>query len=457
MIQLYPHQTTFVQEARNALRNNRSIILRAPTGMGKTICAAHIVDAGLAKSSNIIFTVHRRELIKQTMDAFDTCGIPYGVISAGFKYDPFKSVQIASIDTLKKRLELIPEPDLMIIDECHHCASSGWASVVSHYDKCKILGLTATPWRLDGRGLKDFFGAIVHGPEAQWLIDNKFLSPFRAFAPSAPDLSNVHTKMGDYDIHEIEEQMDTPKLIGDAVEHYKKICNGARAVAFTTTINHSLHVAECFNQEGIPSAHIDGSMNSGARDESINKFRNGEIKVLTNCNIVSEGFDVPQMDAAILLRPTKSLSLYLQQVGRALRYVEGKTAIILDHAGNIMEHGLPTDSFDWSLEGRKKNSRVKKDEVKVRTCPTCYCAHEAKLRICPQCGHTYVVERAQIEQVDGKLVEINQEDWRARMPYKKVLARSRTEEDLYAVAKARGYKNAWVHKILQQRRMKGAR
>ena len=413
--------------------------------------AAHIVSSVAARKRSTIFTVHRRELIKQTMDTFDTCGISYGVIAAGHRFDPMQETYIASIDTLKRRLEFVPEPALLMIDECHHAVSAGWATVLKHYDKAHVLGLTATPWRLDGRGLGDLFGEIVHGTETRWLIENKFLAPFRAFAPSTPDTSGVHTKMGDYDAVEIADLMDKPKITGDAVEHYGKLCNGARAVAFATNVAHSMHIAECFNAAGIRAAHIDGSMAHWERDAAIQAFRDGDVRVLSNCNLISEGFDLPAMDAAILLRPTKSLSLYLQQVGRPLRYHEGKTAFIIDHAGNIAEHGLPTDEFDWSLTGRKKKKKAEAQEIKVKVCEKCFCTYPSAEPMCPNCGATKAANQREIEQVAGELAEIDLNNWRRTAPYKEVVAKASGDRaELLKIAAARGYKRGWVGKVLQE-------
>ena len=449
-ISLYQHQTVMVDSTRRALISTKQVILRAPTGCGKTIAAAFIIMSAIAKGSTVIFTVHRRELVKQSMDAFDACGIRYGVIAAGFSPTPHHKVQIASIETLKRRLGVVKCPSLLIIDECHHASAAGWTKVLKHFAEAHVVGLTATPWRLDGKGLGSLFGDIVHGPETKWLIDNKFLSPFRAFAPPMQDMSKVHTKMGDYDNKELEALMDKPKITGDAVEHYLKICPGKRAIAFATTVKHSEHIAESFNASGVPARHIDGKMPHKDRDEAIRLFKNDEIKILTNCNIISEGFDVPAMDAAILLRPTQSLSLYLQQVGRALRHVEGKTAYILDHAGNIKSHGLPTDVFDWSLNGREKK-KGKKPEVAVKVCPKCYYAHAPNLLSCPACDWVYESKRAKIQYAEGQLNEIDQENWLRTGPYKKVIAAAKTRAELEAIGKARGYKKGFAYRVLQER------
>lgn len=449
MIDLYDHQIDMVHRTREALARHHAVILRAPTGCGKTLCAAHIVKAAIAKGSRVIFTVHRRELIRQTRDAFDLCEIPYGVICAGMRPDPVAQVQIASIDTLKRRMDRVHPADLLIVDECHHANSTGWSTVIKGLD-CHVVGLTATPWRLDGRGLGDLFGEIVHGPEMKWLIDNKFLSPFRAFAPSSPDMSGVSTRMGDYAADEAEQKMDKPTITGDAVDHYRRIANGKRAIAFAVTVEHSKHIAECFNANGIAARHIDGNTSSAERDQAIAAFKNNEIKVLTNCNIISEGFDVPAMDVAILLRPTKSLSLYLQQIGRAMRYIDGKTAIILDHANNIKTHGLPTDTFNWSLSTKKKRKR-EISEVLGKICPACFCFHESVLRTCPNCGHFYEVKGREIEEVDGHLAEINLETWIKTAPYKRLVDSAATLEDLEKIRKIKKYKYGWSQHILRER------
>lgn len=450
-MKLYIHQEKMVADTRDALRKNRSVILRSPTGSGKTVCAAHIVSSALAKGSSVIFTVHRRELIKQTMETFDACGIEYGVVAAGYRPDFLQPVQIASIDTLKRRLELVPEPELIIIDEAHHSGSDGWAKVLAFYDKPKIVGLTATPWRLDGRGLGNLFGEIVHGPEVKWLIENKYLSPFRAFCPAIPDLRDVKTRVGDYAVDELEEKMDKATITGDAVSHYKSICPNKRAIAFATTVKHSQHIAETFNAAGISAKHIDGTMSNAERDAAIEDFRQGNIKIISNCNLISEGFDVPAMDAAILLRPTRSLSLYLQQVGRAMRYMPDKVAVILDHAGNILEHGLPTDNFDWSLEGKKKKKKDK-SKIPIKICPKCFCAVPSALSGCSECGHVFVGKIREVEHVAGTLNEIDQENWIRTAPYKKVIEAAKTRAELEAIGKARGYKKGFAWAVMQERK-----
>ena len=449
MLELYEHQKTMVTETRSALGKHKSVILRSPTGSGKTVCAAFITQATVAKGNTVLFCVHRRELIKQSIKTFDDCGIRHGLIAAGFPYNPLQQVHIASINTLARRMEKIRKPSLIIIDEAHHAISESWKKVISYFSSSHVVGLSATPWRLDGRGLKDIFGAMTHGPETSWLIDNKFLSPFRAFAPSMPDLRGVHTKMGDYAIDEIEQTMDKPTITGDAVLHYKKLAEGKRGIAFATTIRHSKHIAEDFNANGVPARHIDGEMKTEERDEAIELFRKDKIKILTSCNIISEGFDVPEMEVAILLRPTQSLSLYLQQVGRALRYVPDKKALILDHAGNIMNHGLPTDKFDWSLEGKKK--KAGKGKTPMRTCPECYCCHSAAIPSCPECNYSYEVKKTEIKFQEGNLEEINQDEWYKRMSYMQVLNKARTRDELLAVAKARGYRPGWAYKIMKER------
>ena len=464
-IELYPHQEKVVAEMRAELRQHRSVLLRAATGFGKTVVAAYMLGNAAKNGKRSIFTVHRQELVDQSAKMLDAMGLSYGIIAAGKAPNLAPLIQIASIDTLKRRIDKIPMPDMAVIDEAHHAGiGGGWSTLIEKFDKAFIIGLTATPRRLDGRGLDHIFKSIVHGPEVSWLIENKFLSPYRAFAPPAPDLSGVHTTMGDYNNAELAEAVDTPKLVGDAVEHYLSICRDARAVVFATNVNHSKHIAAAFRDNGIMALHIDGETPKDERTKAINAFRDNQVKVITNCNLISEGFDLAAMDAAILMRPTQSLALHLQQVGRPLRYAEGKTAILLDHGGNILRHGLPDDEFEWTLEGRKKKSGS--GIIKpMRQCPKCYCAHHPA-PACPACGFVYPVnDREELAHVEGTLREIDKNSRKAELEaraaekaasdkaFKRALKKCKTEEDLIAMGYAQGFRNpeAFAAKILATR------
>jgi len=462
---LRPYQAECIRDMRDALRRVQSILLRLPTGGGKTAIAAYMAGSAARRSNRVVFGVHRRELIRQTAETFDKVGIPYGIIAAGMTGDARQPVQIASIPTLKGRLDWYPAPTLYVPDEAHHCSAATWSAVLNHYRDhgTRIVGLSATPERLDGTGLGGWFDEMVHGPETAWLIENGYLAPYRLFAPASPDLSGIKKTAGDFNRHALEERMSGTKIIGDAVSHYRQYAEGRRAMAFCVSIKHSLSVVEQFCAAGYRAAHIDGSSNN--RDALIEAFRKGEIQILSSVDLVSEGFDLPALECAILLRPTCSLGLYLQQVGRALRIFPGKQeAIILDHAGNSLPinaggrgHGLPDDIREWTLQGRKKKKREAKeddgDTVQTRQCPVCFRVHSPAPH-CPNCGHEYKSEGRKVENIDGKLQEVQRKSQIRERTIEQ--AGARTHEELVRIGKARGMKNphAWATHVMRGREQK---
>jgi len=428
-----------IAEARSLLRTHDSVLLQAPTGSGKTALAAYMLGSAASKNKRSWFLCHRAEILDQTALTFQKVGIPYGVIAAGHPLNPYMPVQLCSIDTLKSRPGRYQLPDLIVWDECHHVASAGWTRVKNANPQAKHVGLSATPERLDAKGLDDLFSAMVRGPSVAWLIENGFLCDYKAFAPPGPDMAAVHTRMGDFVKSESEAVMSKSTITGDAVRTYMQRARRKRAVAFCVSIKHSEHVAAEFRAAGIVAVHIDGSTPKPERQAAMKAFRNGDIQILTSVDIFGEGVDVPAIEAVILLRPTQSLSLYLQQVGRAFRPAEGKEfALILDHAGNIARHGLPDDERTWDLKGRKKRKAGAGDTgPPLRQCPKCYATHRPA-PVCPECRHVYAVVGREIEHVDADLVEVDVEAARRRRVIENRSAESIA--DLVARGKERGYK-----------------
>lgn len=455
-MELRPYQTALLDDARAAFRNgDRSVLIQLPTGGGKTVSGSHMIGGSSRRGKVCWWLSHRRELIAQTSRTFSAVGITHGIIAGGHSSDPHKLAQIGSVQTVARRLDRLAPPDLIIFDECHHLGAAQWAKIFEAFPEAKIVGLTATPWRLDGKGLGRWFNTMVNGPTVADLIENGSLSRYRLFAPSTPDLSGVATQMGDYKKDSLAAAMDKPSIVGDAVAHYRKLCTGKRAVAFAVNIEHSQHIVEQFRGAGIPAEHVDGTMDTNSRDAAIQRFIAGETLILSNCELFGEGFDVPAIEAAILLRPTKSLSLHLQQVGRALRPAPGKSeAIILDHAGNSLIHGLPDDDREWSLEDRAKRKAGEKSTVAIKSCPSCFHIHRPA-PACPQCGHAYVAAVREIEHVEGELQEVDLQA--LRIQKKKEVANARSREALEAIAKQRGYKPGWVDNILRVRQSYGGR
>lgn len=450
MIQLRPYQQSAIDEARAAYgRGHRSVLFNLPTGGGKTVTASTVVHGAASKGNGTWWLAHRKELVDQASQTFHALDIPHGMISKGHVSDANALVQVASVQTIARRYRDLPPPKLIVFDECHHIGAAQYDAIYHAFPGARILGLTATPWRLDGQGLGKWFSHMVSGPSVADLIEGGSLSPYRLFAPASPDLAGIKTAAGDYQRGALAQAMDKPAIVGDAIGHYVRLCPGKRAVAFAAGVENSKHIAAQFCAAGIAAEHVDGSMSAFERDGAVDRFRRGETLVLSNSDLFGEGFDVPAIEAAILLRPTKSLSLYLQQVGRALRPQPGKTAIILDHAGNSFRHGLPDDDREWSLECREKRAKAEAAEVTVRQCSECFFVYRPVPK-CPNCGHVEPVRVREIEVVEGSLEEV------AR-PEKRELFREQGKANsldaLIDLGRQRGYKNPafWAQRVWASR------
>lgn len=409
MLTLHPFQSEIVAEARRFMRaGDRAICIQAPTGAGKTCLAAVMLGTAAERGTPSLFCVHRRELLNQSSRTFDFAGIPHGLIAPGLAPDARHPIQIGSIQTLTRRRDKIRPPKLIVVDEAHHLAAKSWADLIGTFPDAWLIGLTATPERLDGKGLGKFFRRIVQGPSVRWLIDHHYLAPYRIYAPSAPNLSGVHKRMGDYVQSEIAAEMDKPTVTGDMIEHYKRLVPGKRAILRAVSIEHSKHVAAQFRAAGIVAVHVDGETPTKDRDEAMLHFAEGHIRVLCNVDLFSEGIDVPSVECVIDGRPTQSLTLWLQFCGRALRYLPGKEAVILDHAGNVQRHGLPDEERHWSLDGRAaRESKGSEREINVRLCPGCYAAQPPGGTICRFCGVPFPIEGRKVEHVGGELEQID--------------------------------------------------
>jgi DNA repair protein RadD len=435
VIQLRDYQQSLVAAIRTSLSTHRSVLAQAPTGAGKTVMFSYMAGRARERGRRVGIFAHRAELLKQISRTLRQFDVPHGIIAAGSTYVPRQQVYVIAAATYARR-DAMPVFDLGIIDEAHHAtAGSTWGRCMERSPEAKWIGVTATPERLDGRGLSEMFDDLVLGPSVRSLMDMGALADYRLFAPPSADTSGVHTVAGDYNLGELAAVMDRPAVTGDAVLHYRRHLNGAPSVAFCTSVAHAAHVAEEFRAAGYTSAHVDGGMESGERERIIGGFRRGEINVLSSCNLISEGFDVPGIHGAILLRPTQSLALYLQQVGRAFRPEAGKVkAVILDHAGNSVGprgHGLPDADREWSLAGRDRKAKVKPEES-VRQCERCYAAYPSRVHKCPECGWTPAPMTRMVDAVDGELEEVDRDAAREREAERRRQAqgRARTVDEL---------------------------
>ena len=412
-IKLRDYQQAAVNDVRDSFRRDkRRTLLVAPCGAGKTVVFSSICAGVAANGKRVLIVAHRKELLRQISSALKMAGVRHAVLAGGYMGIPTANVVVASVFTLANRLDRFPPPDLIIGDEAHHFTpKSTWGRVVEKFPNARVLGVTATPERMDGKGLGLLFDDMVMGPTVAELTEQGFLSPAEVYAPSKPNLTGLHSRGGDYVTSELETAMDKPSITGSAVTHYRKYADGKRAIAFCVSVKHAVDVAEDFRKAGYSAHHVDGGMKDQERDRVLADFGAGKIQVLTTCDLISEGFDVPAVEVAILLRPTKSLGLYIQQVGRAVRIAPGKTkAIILDHAGNTAIHGFIDDPRDWELtDGKARKSKPGESVPAVRTCPECYAMHKPS-PICPKCDYVYRVMGRKIEQRDGELVQMTRTD-----------------------------------------------
>jgi superfamily II DNA or RNA helicase len=354
---LRPYQAKVIEEfERKVAAGTKRIIIVAPTGSGKTIIDSAIIKSVTERSRGVLVVAHRREIITQTSDKLRANGVPHGVIMASVKSRPLEFVQVASIRTLWARamqrasMEL-PKVELLVIDECHHCPAKTYRKIIDAYPNAILLGLTATPCRGDGRGLGGIFEVIIECPQVAELIEQKYLVKTRVYAPVTPDLKGVKVQAGDYVESELAERMDKPKLIGNIVTHWHKYSERRRTVCFATGVRHSIHLRDEFIKSGVRAEHIDGSTPETERDASLDRLASGEIELITNCMVLTEGWDMPEVGCCILARPTKKMGLYRQMIGRVLRPADGKPdAIILDHSGAVFRHGFAEDPVEWTLD-----------------------------------------------------------------------------------------------------------
>jgi superfamily II DNA or RNA helicase len=455
---LRPYQSQAISDLRLAYRDGaRAPLLVLPTGGGKTIVMAEILRSLADRGRSAIVLVHRRELIAQTADKLQLAGVEHGIIAAGILAADHP-IQVASVQTLARRLaQISTSPDLVVIDEAHHAtAGNTWGRVIGHWPDALRLGVTATPARLDGRGLSAVFDRLVFGPSVADLVGAQYLCPAKIYAPpQVADLLHLRKRAGDYAIDQAAEAMDRPTVTGDAIAHYTRLAAGQRAIAFCCNVQHAEHVAASFKAAGIPAATLLGSTDPVRRDQVVQRFAAGDLQVLVTVDVVSEGFDIPAAGCAILLRPTQSLGLYLQQVGRVLRPALGKAAaIVLDHVGNVHRHGFPDDHRDWTLADQERRARsTGQPAPSVRTCSNCFAAFKPA-PLCPCCGAACAPPPRVIRQQDGELKELQREAVQQRVAERK---KAQTIEQLIAVGQGRGMRNpvGWAKHVFYARQQQG--
>jgi len=425
---------------------NQRVLAVLPCGGGKTALAAKIMQDTLTahEQGECLLLCHRIELKNQHISTLEA----YGVDTS--------RIRVESVFTEARRLDQHERPLLLCLDEAHLARAASWEKCVRHYNTW-TLGLSATPCRLDGRSLGDVFGSMVQGITQKELTAMGRLAPFDYYAPCELDLSRVSKRAGEYSTDEVEDLVCTRTIYGDVLKSYQKFAAGRRTIAYCVSVRHSREVADMFNAAGIPSASLDGSIPSAERAAIMRKFRAGEILILSSCNILSEGLDIPAISACLLLRPTNSLALYVQQSSRALRADPedpDKRAVILDMVGNFTRHGFPDSDREYSLTADiKPFSEYRPDgTLSLRSCGFCFKTFEnkgANSSACPFCGQQYELKPREIKRVEEvELERINQEKAEAerkrKEKLKKDIRKARSYQDFVAIADANGYSLAWA-------------
>ena len=444
---LRPYQQQLITDIRLQYQlGHKSVLAVLPTGGGKTVCFSYIAEQAAKKGNRVLVLVHRQELLDQASRAMT---VPHGRISAGKAMDLSHAVQVASVQTVARRLHLLPRDffQLLVVDEAHHTTAGQWSKTIEHFSQAKLLGVTATPIRGDGRGLGEHYQVMVQGPTAQQLTDGGFLAAAKVLAPPGFDADGLRKRMGDFDTKQAEQRVGT--IMGDCLSHYRKHLPGQTAIAFCCSVAHAEAVAHLFQSAGIAAASIDGTMDTVTRRQLLSDLGTGNLKVLTSCALIGEGVDVPSVGGCILLRPTASVALHLQMIGRCLRPQPGKRAVVLDHVGNTCRLGHHLEARDWTLDGLKKRDREAAPSVKV--CPQCFATSISTAQACRECGHIFApLEQREIKVVDGELREITVSKRREQ-------GTAQSLQDLIALGQSRGYKNAvaWAKHVMYARSQRG--
>lgn len=452
---LRPYQDRMLDEARAHMRSGlRRILTVAPTGAGKRIIAAYVIKTAVERGKRCGFLVHRQELLDQSSSTLAEAGVCHGVIKAGVAPDDRLLCQVASIQSLVRR-DVAPF-DFLLVDESHHSPSKTWTSVMAAQPDAFVLGFTATPIRLDGRGLAKQYQAMVVGPSVRELIDQGYLADYRLYAPPPPDLKGVRTVAGEFNRGQLAAAMDRPRIVGDVVSHYLEYASGTQAICFAVSVQHSKNLAAAFADQGVRSAHVDGETPKDERRRLLRDFEAGRFQVLCNVEILGEGLDVAGIETVIGARPTKSLTVALQQWGRGLRVKpSGNPAILLDHAGNSRRHGLPDEDREWELTEDKL--KLRRPDETFTTCRKCHLSLPPATRVCPGCGAVLkpvgqAAPRRAVENVAGSLVAVPSM-FRERVS-KNIETRhpaTPTFASLQALGKSRGYKPGWAYYVWKAR------
>lgn len=435
MFNLHPYQNELVANARSELgKGKHSVLLVSPAGSGKSVIIAEIARLAVEKKGHILFMVHRKELIEQITESFVKNDVD------------LNHCTIMTVGRISNRLGRLAKPTLIITDETHHSLAKTYRTIYDFYKDVPRLGFTASPWRMSGQGFTEVYESMVEGPQVEWLIENNFLAPYKYYSVNLINEDKLKkSSTGDYTKNSIDDAIGGT-IYGDVIQNYRKLADGKQAIVYCHSVDFSKEVAEAFRFDGIAAEHADAKTSKVERERIMNNFRSGELKVLCNVDLISEGFNVPDCEVVILLRPTESLVLHIQQSMRSMRYKPGKRAVIIDHVANYLKHGLPDTPRQWSLEDREKkgNKNTISDAIPIKQCPECMSVMLSSVSVC-ECGHEFTEERI-MEIEEAELVEIKKDfTLQANYIVTKKVEDLNSMEELKAYRKAKNYKPGWVY------------
>ena len=431
---LRPYQAALKHDILSSwATGSRNVLAVLPTAGGKTVLFTSI----LADEPGISFAIaHRKELVSQMAITLNKRGIRHfalapestvkWIISQQIRehgrsfYDPAARCAVAGVDTILSRKDklapFMSRAALWITDEAHHLVRTNkWGKAVELLPNARGLGVTATPERADGKGLgrhaDGVMDVMVLGPTARELIDLGYLTGYRIFAPPSDvqlDGVDISPATGDYNQTQLIGRVRKSHIVGDVVAHYLRITPGKLGITFATDVETAGEIAVSYRAAGVPAEMVSAKTPDAIRAESVRRLRNGDLKQLVNVDIFGEGFDLPAIEVVSMARPTASYVLFCQQFGRTLRTMDGKEyATIIDHVGNVMQHGIPDAPRIWTLDARERRTKAAGTQP-LRSCPHCTGVYEAFYRICPYCQHVPVpAARSRPEFVDGDLVELD--------------------------------------------------
>ena len=420
---------------------HRRPLVVAPCGAGKSYIFAELARR---TRGEVLVLVHRNELKQQHLELFENLGI---------------TARVETYQTEYRRLGTHPKPRLLVVDEAHLSRSNTWQRIIDYYDTY-TAGFSATPARLDGKPLGDIFDDLITGVDTRWLIDHHRLAPYEYYAPMTVDTSGLRTVGGDYVISELERLMTERCIYGDVVGNYRRFAAGERTIAYCVSVRHARSVAEAFRAAGIRAEALSAETPARERKRIIEGFRAGEITVLCNCTLLSEGISIDEVSCVMLLRPTESVALGIQQMMRCMRYLPGKTAKIIDCVGNYLRIGLPDDDREWSLSEpvRKRRELSSEGNFYIRTCPECYMVFPVA-PVCPFCGTLYPLNPREIraqEEIELQRITAEEAERVAEAKKKSRIEQGRANsfEELVRLGKQRGYKNPayWAAQVMGGRK-----